>query len=133
MDLRLDIRVTWPTGEADLWGWQSGTVRALQIEVCGRESFGNSRGLVSIKVFLPFCVNIIQKIYIGTSVSSSTMLLFCPISLGFKGWLYLLCIIQLFHLGLLFQWPHHFHWPCQGFQVQNMSPCIWVSVVSPVR
>ena len=28
-------------------------------------------------------MNIIQKIYIGTSVSSSTMLLFCPIPLAF--------------------------------------------------
>lgn len=73
-------------------GGQFGTVSALQIEVCGRESFGNSRGLVSIRVFLPLCMNIIQKIYIGTSVSSNTMLPFCPIPLEFKVWLYLLCI-----------------------------------------
>ena len=73
-------------------GGQFGTVSALQIEVCGRESFGNSRGLVSTRVFLPLCMNIIQKIYIGTSVSSSTMLPFCPIPLEFKVWLYLLCI-----------------------------------------
>ena len=43
-------------------------------------------------------MNIIQKIYIGTSVSSSTILLFCPIPPAFMVWLLKLKLQYFSHL-----------------------------------